>query len=621
MYPKLKPIAAAIALATVASTPVIAADKDLDPIVVTATRQASRASELLSDVTIIEREEIERAGHSSLAELLSRQPGVECTTNGGEGTSTGIHIRGANSNHTLLLIDGLRVNSATFGGNSFGYIPLELIDHIEILRGPASSLYGSDAIGGVIQVFTKKAGDNTNQPFVDVGYGSYNTSKLSTGISGKNESLRYSIGASTTESSGFSSLKRGSYYYNPDKDAFSRNSMAGNFLYDITQGHTVGARIVHSQGIYGADDGPNKNARYEQSVTGLSAFSTNKIAPNWSSTLTLGTGVDDSKKTVGSALDAVFRTNQDQYQWQNDFTFSNGKGFLTLERLDQKVSSNGPNGSDYLLKTRTIDSLATGILSKLGNNTLQLSLRSDHNTQFGDKMTESVAYGYQFSPAWRSSLAYGTAFKAPTFNDLYYPRDAWGMYGNPNLKAETATNKEAALHFEVPGHHTSVVYYENQIKNLINWAPVNPNNPWGDWSAYNVSNANITGLTLAYKGNLTESQSISTSLNLQDPHNADTGKQLNRRSKESANIAFHQKMGVWTWTTEVAAYGDRYDDVANTKKLGGYTLVNLQSTYALDKAWALYARANNVFNREYELARYYGTPGANLFVGIRYTPQ
>ncbi|MEY4591515.1 MAG: hypothetical protein RIR18_410 [Pseudomonadota bacterium] len=621
MYPKLKPITAAIALLTIAPNHAFSAEKEFDPIVVTATRQASRTSELLSDTTVISREDILKAGQSSLAELLAQQPGIEYTSNGSEGTATGIHIRGTNSNHTLFLVDGLRVNSATLGSTSFGSIPLDLIDHIEILRGPASSLYGSDAIGGVVQIFTKNTGDGREKRFVDFGYGSYNTSKLSAGIANNTESVQYSLSASTAQSSGFSSLKPGSYYYNPDKDAFSRNAFAGNIAFNASPEHSFGTNFFYSQGIYGADDGPAKNARYDQSVSGVSVYSKNKITPTWTSTLRVGTGVDDSKKTVGSAFDALFQTTQDQYLWQNDFAFSYGKGFLSFERLDQKVSSNGPNGADYLLKTRTIDSVSTGILTKLDNNTLQLSVRGDHNSQFGDKTTETIAYGYQFSEAWRSSLSYGTGFKAPTFNDLYYPRDAWGMYGNPNLKPENSVNKEAVLHFEVPGHHASVVYYENKIKDLINWAAVDPNNPWGDWSAYNVAHATITGLTLSYKGDVAHNLIFTSNVNLQDPRNTETGKQLNRRSKESANIALHQQAGAWTWTTEVAAHGDRFDDVANKNTLGGYTLVNLQGAYALDKEWTLYARVNNIFNREYELARYYNTPGINAFVGLRYTPQ
>jgi vitamin B12 transporter len=163
---------------------VACADQLLDSILVTATRQPTRVSEVLADFTIITSDDIKSAGPvTTLGELLARQPGIEFRQSGGAATSSNMYIRGSNPEHVLLLIDGIRAGSATQGTPTWGFIPLEQIDRIEIIRGPSSAMYGSDAIGGVVQIFTKR-GEGPITPFVDMGYGTYGTSVLSTGFSG-----------------------------------------------------------------------------------------------------------------------------------------------------------------------------------------------------------------------------------------------------------------------------------------------------------------------------------------------------------------------------------------------------------------------------------------------------
>ena len=199
----------------------------LDPVVVTAARSPQRLDQLLADVTVIGPEEIARAGAQSLADLLQRQPGVQIVTNGGPGSTTGVFLRGANADQTLVLIDGLRVSSSSSGTTPFEAIPLDQIDHIEILRGPAASLYGADAIGGVIQMFTRKGGD-TFAANASAGYGTYNTSQFAAGASGEGGPWRFMVQGGYNQSSGFNAIGNpANFSYNPDRDGYRNGSASG----------------------------------------------------------------------------------------------------------------------------------------------------------------------------------------------------------------------------------------------------------------------------------------------------------------------------------------------------------------------------------------------------------
>ena len=453
MYLRLKPVAALLPFIFInpANAETQAA---LDPVMVTATRQPMRTSELLSDVTVIEQEELARAGQSNLAEILGRQPGIEYVANGSNGASSSLYMRGTNNGHTVVLIDGIRVGSATLGQIAWSRIPASQIDRIEILRGPASSLYGSDAIGGVIQIFTKQ-GNGPFQANGEVGAGSSDTYTASGGFSGKQDGWRYALNAATYQTNGYNSLKNPKKSsYNNDRDGFQNNSVSGNLAYSFAPGHEAGASVFYSEGESQYDDGPStrtaaKDARNQLAVSSFNTYLKNAITNNWTSTLRLGHSVDDSRNTTDKVQKNLFRTDQDQYSWQNDIKTSVGTFLLGLERLDQQVSGSG----NFRVGSRTIDSALAGWTGNYEAHRLQANLRYDENSQFGSKTTGAIAYGYRLNQNWRANVGYGTAFKAPSFNDLYYPL-TFGYQGNPNLLPEESRNREAAIHFE-QGLHIS----------------------------------------------------------------------------------------------------------------------------------------------------------------------
>ena len=605
-------------LALAAAFPAFSADmaRESEPIVVTASRQPQRMNELLSDTSLITREEIEAAGQSSLPELLARQPGIEFTSNGGAGSNSSMFIRGTSGEHTLILIDGMRINSATNGTASLSRIPTSQIERIEILRGPASALYGSEAMGGVIQVFTKR-GKGPAAFNAEAAYGTDNTQKLSGGVSGQTGGFSYSLQAAYEETDGFSSIRdRRNRAYNKDKDGFRNSSFSGNVSYSFNKDHEIGLNAFTSDGRNHYDSsssttGCNARCDYwnDTRVSNYSLYSRNRLLPAWQSTLRIGRGTDDSDSFADGIGDGSFRTDQDQVSWQNDISLPLGTALLAAEWVDQKVVSS----NNYDKNSRTINSFLMGWNASLGAHRWQINGRHDDISGVGTKATGSAAYGYQFNDTWRAHASYGTAFRAPSFNELYYPSS-----GNPNLNPEFGRNREIALFYETAKHTASLTYFHNRIDDLIQWAPISP----GSWTyvPQNVASVRITGWSLGYRGYFGP-LAVRGSVDFQNPRDLETDNVLVRRARRHASLGADYITGAWTLGGEVVSNGRRYNDAANRVRLGGYTLFNLTANYQFDKDVTLFARINNLFDKKYELAEGYGTPGFNALVGIRYQPR
>lgn len=583
----------------------------LPPVAVTASRNAQPIAQLLADLTVIGADEILRSGAQSLTELLQRQPGVEITMNGGPGSTSGAFLRGANSGQTLVLIDGLRVGSSSVGATSLQAIPLDQIERIEILRGPASSLYGADAIGGVIQVFTKRADGGTFVPSAAAGYGTYDTRNASVGLRGALGPLQFSVQGGGTRSSGFNAIVNpDNFSYNGDRDGYAMQNAGLNATLPWATGQELSVQYFQNRLNSQYDGGaPNFDDRTITTLEAWSVASRNRIGDRWTSILTAGEGSDESVSQLFYG-DSPFKTTQRQYTWQNDLTLPMGALSVILERREEQLATD----ADFAVTDRNTNS-ATGVYQlTYGAFALQANLRRDDSSQYGGKTTGGVALGYRLSPAWRVTAGYSTGFKAPSFNDLYFPG-----FSNPNLQPETARNTEIGAYWmsaqgELRWEARAIGYY-NRVDQLIvfecdasfNCAP------------QNVDRATLKGVTLGLDVSWRETR-VTASLDVQDPRDDLTGTQLPRRAKQHGALQLLQQAGPVQLGVEYVASSLRYDDAANLVKLGGYGIVNLTVDWPFAKGWTLLVRGNNVFDKNYQLAADYSTGGATVFAGVRWQP-
>ena len=604
-------------------TAVAAEQINLDEVVVTASRTPQTRESVIADVTIIDAEEIQRAGQSTLVELLAQQPGIEITSSGGTGTTSSVYMRGTNSGHVVVLIDGIRVDSATVGSTAFENLPIGLMDKIEILRGPATSLYGQDAIGGVIQIFTKK-GEGNVKPYINLGYGTYNTKRADAGVSGKINNTRFALNVSSLNTRSFSAIDTKNSDYS-DSDANRNLAFSGNISHQIVPGHELGLQFLHSDGhvhFDNAGNGSNFDSQSDAKQYSYALFSNNQFTDYWLSKLRIGQGVDGSRTfdAFSTANGDFYQTKQQQFSWQNDLKLPVGVLTLLYDHIDQKVDSNAVN---FDVKKRFNNGYVASYLANLDAHSLQVSLRHDNNSQFGGKTTGGIGYGFIFTPQWRATASFGTAFKAPTFNDLYYPFTDFGFpfsfTGNPNLKPEKSRNIEASLRYQDSDTSASITAFDNKIDDLVSSNGLDASQP------INIKKVTIQGLSLSASQRLGNFNMVAN-IDVQSPKDDATQKLLVRRANRHASTNVSYNWGYWRLGAEVVASSIRYNDPNNVTKMAGYALLNTTMDYQFSRDWSLQARANNILDKKYALGldfggEAYNTPGANLFFGVRYQPE
>ncbi|MFS0754126.1 TonB-dependent receptor [Noviherbaspirillum sp. 1P10PC] len=605
-------LAAAIAAAFPLSTLAQQTDGALPAVQVTANRTPQPVRDVLTDNVVITAEQIAASGQTSLVDLLQQQRGLEVSRNGGPGTAASVFLRGAGNSQNVVLVDGVRVGSSTLGGATWSALPLSQIDRIEIVYGPLSTMYGADAVGGVVQIFTKR-GERAPSLTVGAGLGSYGTRSLEAGLSGATggeHAVRYSVNVARERADGFSATRPQSFSFNPDKDGYTRESASGQLGMDLAKGHEIGLTFLHSrlEGEY--DAGPSDvNDRSISRIGAYSVYSRNQLLPNWTSLLRFSSGLDKARDISAYGIDTA-RTRQDALTWQNDITIGSDLAQVLLERRIEHVDS-----SNFSADSRATNAIAASYQMRRGAHLASASLRNDDSSQYGSKTTGNLGYGYRITDALRVNASAGTSFRAPTYNELYFPN-----YGVPTNRPERGRNVEAGVYYEKGGDRFSAVFYRNRVSDLIVYAaecPVSPDNyPFG--CAYNVNQALLTGVTLGASTRFGP-YTLRGSLDFQNPRDETTDLLLPRRAKRHGTVALEYATGALSGGVETRFASRRYDDGANTTALAGYGLLNLYASYQLGRDWSVYGRWNNVLDKNYELASGYATAGSNVFVGVRYT--
>ena len=596
----------------IASTSLAQQNSNLPPVTVTATRSEIPLANVLADVSVLDRNDIERSGAVSLAEVLSRVPGVSISQTGGPTSTTGVFIRGAESRFTAVFIDGVRIDSQSTGGATYEAIPLSQVDRIEVLRGPAAAIYGSDAIAGVVQIFTRR-GEQGFRPSITLGAGSYNTYDTGVSLSGAEGDVDYAIGLADTGSKGFNAIPAGT---NSDRDGYHSRSFSGRFGWKVKPDQKLELTLLDNQlksqfDGYGTVSPINDVAKHHLQTIGLNWNS--QWQDNWSTRLGV-TRATDRYETTPSVY--VTETHTNTYLLRNEFRLGSGRLAADLERREDELqnSDTAPKTNTY----RSQDAVALGYGIQFGDHSLQANARRDQDSEFGGKSVGSIAYGFAITPTLRATASSGTAFRVPTL----YQR--FSIYGSSDLKPETSKNNELGLHWLSGVSRASVVVYQNDIENLINYVGGTGSciNGVGAFAGCygNTGHARITGTTVS-SGTKVGDINLAASVDLMDPTNVETNTYLARRARQQATLSADMPFGEWHMGTQLQYVGKRFDNASNTVSLDPYSLINLSASRPIDRDWRVLARVNNLANTNYAFANGYATPGRTFYVGLIWAPK
>lgn len=587
------------------------AEFTLDEIVVTATRIPTPAREVLTDVTVLTADQIWQSGATSLAELLATVPGVEVTVNGGLGGNQNVRVRGSSANHLLVLIDGQRLGSATTGATALEHLPLHAIERIELVRAPASNLYGMDAVGGVMQVFTKQAGSGAS---AEVGMGAYGYRKTSADMVTRQGPWRMALSLGYVENDGFSSASPKALWnaYDPDRDAYRNDAGKLGFGYAWRDGD-LSVDVMHLDARTELDDANPGQDYSDQTLASRSLRLKQSWGPGIQSTLHLG-GSEDNLVTV-SGNPSRFKTSQQQTTLENVMRLGRGDFLLGAEHLRQQVEST----SSFTQSAREVKSLFAGYGMKVDSHTIQFNLRHDDNSQFGAKTTGGLGYGFLLQPRLRVHVTGATAFKAPTFNDLYFPftdyGGGWSYAGNPNLKSERARNLELGMTLNDATREIKATRYRQRVSDLI----LASSGEAAD-APVNVGSAEIDGFEL-FGRKQSGPLALELGMTRQNAINAESRKKLTYRANQFGYLKSILQQGKTVWAAEVRFEGPRFDDTANTRKVSGYGVLNLSMTHELARDWQLRMRMDNALDKGYEQVYGFNTPGRSVFATLRYAPK
>lgn len=598
------------ALLVAATAPAVATE----PVVVTATRTPQRVDQTLAQVTVIERARIEAAAGRTLADLLSEESGVQMWSNGGLGKIASVSIRGLETRHTLLLVDGVRYGSATVGTPTWDNLPLEAIERIEIVRGPLSGLYGSDAVGGVIQVFTRRGVQGT-LPDASVALGSRRYAEAAAGLRFGQGAVDGSLRVQHRRTDGRSATNERVPFgnFNPDDDGFEQHSLsarvgtrfslpAGEWRAELSTLRAVGENQL--------DDGPSADARAELRTEVTSALLSGPLTAGWKTTLRLARSVDDyDTLRTASAFTPLGTTGttQQQLTWENQLATPIGTALVLAERIEQQAER---PGTPFDVSQRTLNAVALGLNGEAGAHGWQASVRRDRNSQFGGQTTGSLAWGVQLTPGLRATASTGRSFTAPSFNQLYFPN-----FGNRNLLPETGRHHELGLAWRVGTVRSRLVLFDHRIRGYISSGPQPANIPRVKVSGASVDvNATLGAWTLA--GSIDSQQPINATAGT-----ANFGRILPRRAQDMGRLSVDWRGGTLALGGTLRATGERFDDAANTRRLAGYATLDLRAEWKPAPEWTLAARLDNALGQRYETVLGYNPPGREAFVTLRWTPQ
>ncbi|MBI5188067.1 MAG: TonB-dependent receptor [Nitrospirae bacterium] len=587
---------------------------EIEEVVVTATRIEEAIEETTSDVVVIKAEDIKKMNIQFVTDVLRKIPELNLIQSGGAGKLATILLRGGDSKHTLVMIDGVKIKSTTTGSFDFSGINVDDIERIEIVKGPQSTLYGSEAMAGVINIITKKG---EGKPKIDVSFesGSYGMYKPSLTVSGGNKKLDYRLTGTYFYTDGISAAKEGT-----EKDGYKNASISGKFGFRPVErlelelsGKYYYDRSELDFGTSGADD-PNYTQRGNHYI--LSGKGKFYLVNIWEQILTISTVKDILKSRDPDDLfgwySSDITTGIDTIDWQHNFYFSDNYTFTGGVEYRKEKGKSVELPTEVLRFDKAVDNKALYLNNKLKflNDDLIINagLRYDDHETFGAKTTYKLGAMYDIKPAGlRLRSSYGTGFRAPTLNELFWPDVGW-YKGNPNLKPEETNSWDVTMEKEIIKDKISLslTYFDQRYKNLVTgWYP-----------PINIAKAEIKGIEVNAALKVTDNINIKGGYTYLDTEDKATGERLPLGPKDKFNLSTEFSTKDMSVIADYTFVSERYDSSVS-RNLSSYSLLNLSSSYKMTKGLTIFARVENLLDEDYEEAGGYGTPGLSIFGGIR----
>jgi len=608
MFRVLSAAAAASACFVCLLGPVAHAAESGAAVVVTASRLSEDLDAALSSVTVIERADIERLQVRSIDELLRGVTGISIARQGGMGQPTSLYMRGGESDHVLWLIDGVRIGSVSAGIPALQDLPIESIERIEIVRGVRSSLYGPDAMGGVVQIFTRRAAAAPHS--LRMSAGSNGTRQAAASLGAGEAAWRADLQLSHLETDGTNACLGapfppggGCFTNEPDRDPYENTSINLRLSHRGDSSSTE-LFVQRSEADVAFDGSFLNRSDLVNQVAGFRWQS--DLRAGWRSTLTLGRSWDESTSfSPTGSFTSTFDSTRDSASWQSDLETRHGTWVVGVDWLRDRVSSDVGFERD----SRSNQALFTQYSTVINAWTAGLSLRHDDNEQFGSELTGNMGLGYRFESGLQIYGNVGTAFKAPSFNELYYPG-----FSNPDLEPERSLGMELGVKQRRTWGRWSLAAFRHEVDDLVAFdvATFRPNN---------IASARLGGLEgeLAWLQGAWRLEQSVTWLQAEDRSAGTVDRKLPRRPEWSGKTSVHWQSNSLQLGTSVNWAARRYDDLANTRELGSYATVDLTADWQATRLLALQLRVANAFDRAYELATWYPALGREVFLSVRYS--
>ena len=589
-----------VAIAILVSSATTLANNN-DEIVVTAKGNQS-ISDVLAISHVFTLEDIEAAQVKDITGLLDQLPGVSVRDSGGRGSQTSVFVRGASNSQIIVLIDGVRVGSATLGAAALNAYPVEAIERVEVVKGPFSGLYGADAVGGVIQIFTKKGGQGLGSISATVGSNSLQEYSLSFNAGDERNSFHVSAQSEDTDGIDRTSILSGG---NDDKDGYEETAVS------------LGAKLSFGENTVAQLSvlGTNNTAEFDNTFGSDSGLMTDgktmsaalNVTTNLTDTLTWTNlfGSNQDELITNGDFPSEFVTNRDSLGTELAYVFAGGS-LLTagLDYYQEEIESS----NTFPVTDRDNTGIYAQIQTDLGEFGLVGSLRYDDNSAYGTTSNGSLALDYNFSENLRAVFSAGSAFVAPSFNFLYFP-----FFGNPDILPEESDNVELSLLGTAGAVDWRVSAYQADIKNLFSFNPAT-------FLAANVGEAELKGVEIELSTQWAE-WDFTASADFLSAENSDTGIELDDRAEQTFALSANRNFGKLDLRVDVKAESGRHDNSGT--ELSGYGLFDLSAKYQFNDQLSLLANVDNVFDKDYTVNliganNRYNTEGRQAQLKLKY---